>query len=163
MNPRGPNLRLSLVLPSLHVFGGAERVLSRLANHWSRAGWLVEMVTFDDGSEPPAFPLDPAIRRRALNVGGDTHSVAQAIVSNWRIWTSLRLALRENRPDAVISFLSRTNARTLLASLGTGIPIVVSDRMDPVSFDEPNRSGGWFAACSIPWPRGSSYRRIHKP
>jgi glycosyltransferase involved in cell wall biosynthesis len=47
----------------------------------------------------------------------------------------LRRAISETQPDIVISFMDRTNVRTLLATRGLGCPVVVCEQTDPALFD----------------------------
>jgi glycosyltransferase involved in cell wall biosynthesis len=46
------------------------------------------------------------------------------------LW-ALRTSLREERPDIVLSFLTKINALTLAATIGTKFPIAVSERNNP--------------------------------
>jgi glycosyltransferase involved in cell wall biosynthesis len=45
---------------------------------------------------------------------------------------ALRRAIREATPDVVISFLTKVNVMTLLATRGLNIPVVVSERNNPL-------------------------------
>ena len=51
----------------------------------------------------------------------------------------VRKVIKEINPDIVISFLSYPNLISILGTLGTGIPVIISERGDPVS------ENGWFS------------------
>src|SRR5262249_50945644 len=44
---------------------------------------------------------------------------------------ALRRAIAATRPEVIISFINATNVRTLLATRGLGVPVIVSERTDP--------------------------------
>ncbi len=121
-------LRLCLVLPSLEC-GGAQRVLTLLANHWAASGRELCILTLD--AEPTFYPLHPAVRHRPLGLMADSASLLQGLGNNLRRLTALRRALQEERPHGVLAFLGDTNIKTLLATLGTGLPVVISERCHP--------------------------------
>jgi glycosyltransferase involved in cell wall biosynthesis len=125
-------MRITLVISSLAV-GGAERVMSIIANHWGRHGHDVTLLTFDSGSEPPAYALDPRIQHVALGLAGNSPHAPAAVWNNLRRVFKLRSAIRKSEPDCVISFLDQTNVLTLLATAGCGFPVVVSEHVDPHS------------------------------
>ena len=122
-------MKLVLVIPSITA-GGAERVMSILANYWADQNWAITLLTLDDGSAPPFFPLDSRIVQRPLHLFADSRHPFAAIANNLKRLIVLRRAIAREAPDAVISFLDTTNVLTLLASRGLGIPIVVSERVD---------------------------------
>ena len=123
-------MRITLVIYSLRG-GGAERVMSIMANHWAERGWKVTLLTYDDGVEPPAYGLNAAVDHRHLGIEGASSGVMQAVRSNWKRLLVLRRAIRESAPDAVVSFLDVANVRTILATFGLDVPVVVSERTDP--------------------------------
>src|SRR5205085_10983301 len=43
----------------------------------------------------------------------------------------LRAFIRARRPDVVVAFVDYTNLYTLIATRGLGVPVVVSERVDP--------------------------------
>jgi GalNAc-alpha-(1->4)-GalNAc-alpha-(1->3)-diNAcBac-PP-undecaprenol alpha-1,4-N-acetyl-D-galactosaminyltransferase len=123
--------RLTLVIGSLGS-GGAERVLTILANVWAARGDAVTLVTLD--RETPFYPLDERVAYRPLGVAGLSSGVTAAIVNNVRRIRALREAVRESGPDVVVSFIETTNVLTLLATRGLNIPVIVSERSDPAHF-----------------------------
>jgi GalNAc-alpha-(1->4)-GalNAc-alpha-(1->3)-diNAcBac-PP-undecaprenol alpha-1,4-N-acetyl-D-galactosaminyltransferase len=120
---------ITAVISSLEC-GGAERVMSMLCNHWSTTN-AVTLLTFDDGREPPFFPLAPGVRHRCLGLTGTSRHAIDAMTRNIRRVRVLRRAIAESRPDVVVSFGDRTNVSVLLATLGCRVPVVVSERSDP--------------------------------
>lgn len=121
--------RILLVCASLSS-GGAERQLSELANYWSARGIRVTVATYSASASPDFYQLHPAVRRVHLadasrDLGRSALGLLLARVRD------LRRLIRVERPDAVLSFITETNVITLLASLGGGTRIVVSERAHP--------------------------------
>lgn len=124
------NMRVTLVIASLRG-GGAERVMSIMANHWADRRWKVTLLTYDDGEERPAYGLSAAVDHRCLGIESASSGSVEAVRSNLRRLWVLRGAIRDSAPDAVVSFLNEVNVRTMLATVGLGIPVVVSEHTDP--------------------------------
>jgi glycosyltransferase involved in cell wall biosynthesis len=124
------SLRLCLVISSLGP-GGAERVLSQLANHWAALGWHVTFLIFADPAMPIYYPLHPNVIVRQLDLMRPSKNLGAALFSNiWRL-IRLRAAIRECRANVVLSFIDQSNILTLLATRGLGLPVAVSERVDP--------------------------------
>lgn len=117
-------MRLSLSISSLTA-GGAERVMTTLANAWTDRGHEVSLFTTHDAGREPHFPLAAGIRRSSVDPGSKGPLKQLAIIR------ALGAALRASRPDVVVSFLNYTNVLTLAASRGQDYPVVVSERLDP--------------------------------
>lgn len=122
-------MRLTLVIASLKR-GGAERVMSTLASAWSNQGKLVTLITLE-AQEAPAYPLESAVRLIPLGSAGASKSFFQGLWRNFHRVRILRHAIRESRPDIVVSFMDSTNVLTILATRGMGKPLVISERIDP--------------------------------
>jgi len=110
--------------------GGAERVMSIMANYWAERGWPVSLVTLDVAAND-FYSLHPGVQRIALGVSGVSATPVDAIRSNARRVARLRQAIRTLRPDAIISFLAPTTMLTVLAARPERVPVIVSDRTDP--------------------------------
>ena len=123
-------MRVTLVIASLRG-GGAERVMSVMANHWADRGWKVTLLTYDDGREAPAYALSGAVDHRCLGIESSSGGAVEAVGKNLKRLAVLRRAIRGSAPNAVVSFLDRVNVRTILATAGLGIPVIVSERYDP--------------------------------
>jgi glycosyltransferase involved in cell wall biosynthesis len=125
-------MRLTLVISSLSS-GGAERVMSIMANYWASAskGWNITILTFDDGSNPPFYDLDCRICHIPLGIAKDSANIFLGLWNNLKRIAKLRAVISESQPNALISFMDKNNVITLLAVQGLNIPVIVSERIDP--------------------------------
>jgi glycosyltransferase involved in cell wall biosynthesis len=121
--------RLTLVIPSLAA-GGAERVASLLADRWVERGHAVTLITLAAAGEDH-YAVDPRIRRIDLGRAWQVSGPARALRANVKLRGLLRRAVLAGEPDCVVSFIDEVNVRTLTALVGTGIPLVISERTDP--------------------------------
>ena len=83
------------------------------------------------------YPLDAGIQRIALGLPSDSGLLRSRIWRNFLRVIRLRGELRTLRPAAVIAFGDTANVRAVLAGLGTGIPVVISERTDPRENPQP--------------------------
>lgn len=124
------NLRVTFVISSLGA-GGAELVLTTLANHWAGHGWDISIISLNGGDETPFFQLHPAIQSSGLGLMSDSSGFSAAVSGNLkRVW-ALRRTIRTNNPQVVISFMDITNILTLLATRGMRVPVVISEHTNP--------------------------------
>lgn len=110
--------------------GGAERVATRLINGWVERGIKV-MVLSLSGSRSEFYEVPDQVIRIYL---GEIKPSSNLFVKGFRHISNmfkLRNVIRENQSDVVLSFLTRTNIRTILAGLGLGRRVVISERNDP--------------------------------
>lgn len=120
---------LVLFVSSLSA-GGAERVMSVLANGWVARGHRVSLFTLDDGCLDH-YSVDPSVERVALSMLWPSRNVYESIRSNIIRVTRIRRAVLQRRPAVVVSFIEQTNLRVLAALVGSRIPVIVSERIDP--------------------------------
>jgi glycosyltransferase involved in cell wall biosynthesis len=122
-------VKMCCVVSSLGA-GGAERVLSLLANAWMARGCRVAIVTLT-GVSGDAYALDHRVERVGLDLEIESRSPVHAIVNNLRKTWGLRRAVASLAPDVVVSFVDRMNVLTLLACAGLPVPVIVSERVHP--------------------------------
>lgn len=142
-------MRILFLVSSMHG-GGAERVAATLASAWARRGDEVTLVSCYSGHGSCDQQLDPGVRLLWLadRIRGPAwlRPVSKLL--------ALRALARELRPDRVLSFLTNVNVTALLALLGTGLPVVVSERTDPAHgallLERPLR---WLRRLTYPWAR----------
>jgi GalNAc-alpha-(1->4)-GalNAc-alpha-(1->3)-diNAcBac-PP-undecaprenol alpha-1,4-N-acetyl-D-galactosaminyltransferase len=123
-------MKITLISSSLNV-GGAERVMSIIANYWAARGWPITILTFDDGSTPPFYDFDKRIEIRPLGIEIRTDYSIAAFKHNLRQIQLLKKAIVASRPDVAISFVNTTNIMTLLACWRLKVPTIVSEHVHP--------------------------------
>jgi GalNAc-alpha-(1->4)-GalNAc-alpha-(1->3)-diNAcBac-PP-undecaprenol alpha-1,4-N-acetyl-D-galactosaminyltransferase len=123
-------MRLTLIIHALGC-GGAERVMATMANYWAEKGWCVTLLTLEGTGAGDFYLIHPLVQRRPLGIAGASLSPIQGIRNNLTRALGLRRAIRESRPDAVISFMDRTNVLVLLSCLALRLPVIVSERRVP--------------------------------
>jgi GalNAc-alpha-(1->4)-GalNAc-alpha-(1->3)-diNAcBac-PP-undecaprenol alpha-1,4-N-acetyl-D-galactosaminyltransferase len=126
-------MNILLVIPSLDA-GGAERMMSELANYWNSSGHQVSIVHMKPENYVPFYPVNPAVRMVPMAKGHLAHP--ESSIGKLLIYLKATFHVRRTicsvQPDIVISFLKTTNMVTLLAMRGVTIPIVISERSDPI-------------------------------
>jgi len=125
--------RITFVIPDMSS-GGAQHALAIIAREWDAKGRKITVLTTDHGAEPSFYKLSPSIRHIALAIAGDSRHTLDALRKNLNRVAALRRAIRETRPDVLISFIDQTNVVTLLATRGLGTPVIVVEQNDPHTF-----------------------------
>ncbi len=129
--------RILLIIHAMSA-GGAERVCSVLANAWAARGDVVTIATLSAPGEPSFFPLDAAVTQVSLGADGDPGPALRALGAvgrNVARIRAIRRAMRDARPDIALSFMDVTNVLTIIASQGTGIPVIATEHIDPSQHD----------------------------
>lgn len=104
--------------------GGAERVISILANHYAKSGWKVDVVMFL--SNRVGYELDDRIHLIDM-----TRKTQNKMVGAPYWVMSFRKYVKESNPDIIVSFVARINVVVLLATLDMNKKIIISERNDP--------------------------------
>lgn len=110
------------------VSGGAERVISLLANHFANKNYDVDIALLLENK------VDNDLYRLHNNISiiDLTAKKTNSYFRNSFIWIKkIREYLKKSKPDCVVSFIGRINALVLTSSRGLHIPILVSERNDP--------------------------------
>ena len=82
--------------------GGAERVISVLANNYAQHGWNVDIITlFGDNSE---YKLDNRIKIRFISSNVDSNNYYKSSLS----WIpQIRNYVIKEKPDYIVPFITR--------------------------------------------------------
>jgi glycosyltransferase involved in cell wall biosynthesis len=108
--------------------GGAERVLADMANYWNGKGWRITVATWAGPLSQDFYALDSGVSRVWLDVESASASLPGKFLAYIRRIRKLRRRLADARPDAVLSFIDTSNVMTLLACMGLGLRVIVSER-----------------------------------
>jgi len=129
-----------LVIPTLRQ-GGAERVMSILAEQWAALRYDVHIVLLAGG--PLFYGISNSISVHDL--GFNSKNKGGRICSEIITLLKLRRLIVEIHPLFVLSFMEKYNSFTIIASACTGISVFVSDRSSPTRvFPWTTRLLRWF-------------------
>ena len=106
--------------------GGAERVVTHLANYLSRRHEIT-IATF--WNEEPFYPLDQNIEYISLDIMRQTTGVVEKARYFIKRVQKLRTLFKERDPDVIISFLTETNIIATVAAKLAKKPIIISERI----------------------------------
>lgn len=126
-------MKITFVTSTL-TSGGAERVISLLANNFAERGYEVEMIALTSIS-PDYYTLNPKVRF----IHADKVSKGGLLGELW--W--FRRHIKKEQPDVVIAFMEAVYEFVLLALLGTKTPVISSERLDPALISWPRKVLRW--------------------
>ena len=129
-------MKITLIISSLSG-GGAERVISIMANYWAQAAHQITILTFDDGNSPH-YPISKTIQWHALNISSQSRTWIDGLINNLKRIHVLRKFILQSEPDCVISFLYSTNILVLLATRFLPCKVIISERNYP-KYSKNNR------------------------
>lgn len=109
--------------------GGAERVVSNLANQFVKKDYDIVVVTEWQGENE--FQLEKGVKRVHAGLKPSDEKKSR-LLKAWLRVKYLRDFLKEEKPDILIAFAHKANYRALTAAMGTKIPVLISVRTDPV-------------------------------
>ncbi|HHO75623.1 MAG TPA: glycosyltransferase family 4 protein [Deltaproteobacteria bacterium] len=128
-------MRIALLIPTLNG-GGAERVMSAMANYWAAQDHQVHLFTHDS-AQKDFYPLHEGIVRHGWDISKPPRHLLDTIKHNIQRITLARKGMFALHPDIAISFTVRMNIQNLLALSGTNIPLIVSERNNPLKQSQP--------------------------
>lgn len=120
---------ITIVLGSL-TGGGTERVAVNMINYWLSEERTVNVIT-KHGREKDHYSLPNSVQRIVLGDPGDSANRWVGLFRNIDRIRRLRKTIKKNGYSVVISFLARNNVLTILACIGLGKHVVISERNDP--------------------------------
>lgn len=120
--------RVCLIIPSMR-HGGAERVMSVLANEWSNRDDLdVYLILLT--KQKVFYNLDTKIKVIEPERGYSATVAGKFFYSIW-ILKYIRKKVAEIHPRSILSFCERYNNLVLLACMGLPYKLFISDRSNP--------------------------------
>ena len=119
-------MKIFLIIPTLKP-GGAERVMSELANEFSKNNHEVHLVLLVQSDD--FYSINPSVKIHRLgfiNKGG-----VKKLKAELNTFYKLRKLLKSVKPEAILSFMDKYNVFTILASLFLNLSVFISDRSNP--------------------------------
>lgn len=110
--------------------GGAERVIALLSAKVIDHGWTATIISFDRPGVPIYHDFHPAVS--FVFLGGAEGAGASKLTQTGKRLLALRKVLAGGQFQLVVSFLTKINVLTLLASTGLGLRVIVSERNNPL-------------------------------
>lgn len=114
-------MKIVFVISSL-TSGGAERVLTTLANYWSEKGWDITILAILS-HDKNFYKLHKNIKLISL----DMRYKNSLLNTLWYLYGIRKIVKRVN-PNYVVSFISGMNIFTLISLIGLKQKIVISER-----------------------------------
>ncbi|WP_168400401.1 glycosyltransferase family 4 protein [Acinetobacter indicus] len=122
-------MNLVFIIPSLGS-GGAERVLSGLANDWiSRKKCTIEIIVLMDSKD--FYHIDERIKIHRLNYSAHGSLKLFNLI---KLLLNLRSLIKLIKPDVCFSFIRQSNILTLLATKYLNCKVVITERDSPNAF-----------------------------
>lgn len=115
-------MKVTFIIGSLQS-GGAERVLTTLANHWVQKGWDITILTFS--SAKSFYELDSRVKRVSLL---SNYKSSYSALQNLYTLYGLRTIIKKEKSDIFISFITLMNLFVLISTLGLKVPLIISER-----------------------------------
>lgn len=126
-------MKITFVTSTL-TSGGAERVISLLANNFAERGYDVEMIALTSIS-PDYYTLDPKVQF----IHADKVSKGGLLGELW--W--FRQHIKKEQPDVVIAFMEAVYEFVLMSLFGIKIPVISSERKDPATLGPMRKLLRW--------------------
>ncbi len=121
--------RITLVISSLGR-GGAERVAVDLCRFLAESGRDVSVLTLS-GDDADAYDLPASVHRSRIEIRRAAGSLPQSVTFTLDHLREMRRAILDLKADVVLSLIEQTNIRTIACLAGSGVPVVVSERIHP--------------------------------
>jgi glycosyltransferase involved in cell wall biosynthesis len=109
--------------------GGTEKIVALLARHRAALGDEVHVAGLTEPSNGSFFDYPPEVTLHVANRGGQSPGHGGQLLR----FKHIRQCLKQLRPDIAIAFLTKVNTLTVLAAMGTGVPVMISERNNPAA------------------------------
>lgn len=107
--------------------GGAERVMSNLANQFAANGDEIFLVT--TYKTPREYSVSDRVQR--INLEEKPNQIKNRVIRNISRIAKLRRIIKSKNPEVVVSFMKEPNFRNIIATRGLKTKTIVSVRNDP--------------------------------
>lgn len=108
--------------------GGAEKVINLIAHNRLALGDDVHVLAHNETDTDSYYAYAPDVTLHAMP---PQEMAGSSYTRSWRKIRWLRRKFADLKPDLVVSFLTKTNVKSLVAVQGLNVPIVISERNNP--------------------------------
>ncbi len=122
--------RIVFIISSLGA-GGAERVLSVIANAMAQKGHCITVAMLAGEDHTPHYHLDSRLELLKLGLLKTSNGLTSALRNNWVRLFRIRSEIQRLSPDFVIPFMDQVNVLVLAALLGLRVPVFACEHSDP--------------------------------
>lgn len=137
-------MKILFTISSLNS-GGAERVLTTLANELSINHDVIILKSDDDES---FYKLNDKVILESVGMNKVNKSIYSKLNHNFDKVKVMRKSIKKYQPDVVISFMDKTNIYTILATRFLNVKVIISERINY----EYLRSKIWRVARRLTYP-----------
>jgi glycosyltransferase involved in cell wall biosynthesis len=123
-------MKIALLISSLRC-GGAERVLTNLADAFAKLGHDVVVYTWNTAKDDFYHFKQPNVKRITPSPSA-TAGFGKSISNNLKRVAWLRSSLKREQREVLISFIDTTNVMAILASGFLGVRVIVCERCNPL-------------------------------
>jgi GalNAc-alpha-(1->4)-GalNAc-alpha-(1->3)-diNAcBac-PP-undecaprenol alpha-1,4-N-acetyl-D-galactosaminyltransferase len=123
-------MRIALCISTLGL-GGAQKVLINIGRALAEEGHNVYILTLDPSIDDFYVVPSEFKRLKIFNSSSNASCRWFDLPCQVKKYGLIRRALLSTNPDLVLSFIDTTNVSVLIAMKGTGVPVIVSERIFP--------------------------------
>ena len=109
--------------------GGAERVISEMANYWAKEGKNVSILALK--REKPFYSLHPEVQYIELGLAVKSRFFFDGLVHGIYEVKAISKTLKRNNIEVAISFFADINILSVMAARIAHIPVIISERSNP--------------------------------
>jgi len=118
-------MKVLFIISSLNT-GGAEKILSTIANYLDTIGHTITIITVSN--DKPFFNINSSVELKQLGLSQPKKGLLYRINHIPMLINILKNNILQINPDVVISFMSEMNILSIVASKLASKPIIVSER-----------------------------------
>ena len=117
-------MKILFVIATLGT-GGAEKILTLLANHLSKKDFDVTILTLTN--EKPFYSIDNTVKLKQINITENANNLKEKICNPVKRIIALRKAFIQSEADIIISFMDLVNIYCIIAAKLAKKSIIVSE------------------------------------
>jgi len=122
-------MKILLYVSHLSNAGGAEKVVSLMANHWVKKHQVI--ILSESHPDNDFFSIDSKVQREVSSLDIRSEKFLFQLNEYKNGLLDIRKVVKKVQPDIIISHIDRANITMLLATYGLGIPVIVEDHNNP--------------------------------